>query len=557
MIVRPRILLLALFLIGLTSVTGTAFAAQGTWVQPSRVIAASDKGWQQDARVAVASDKTAIAVWLVEHPNKEGSDDNTNSVMAAVRPPNGKFGKPFDLSGDAHGIWNLSVAAAGSDITVLWQRKDNYSVITRTRPAGGPFGPKVRLNDQGETWKPYEPELAGGADGTTAVSWRQPRSTPSIVAQASIRPPGGVFGAPVDLMADQANATANSTALAVADDGAVVVAWQQYGQGIRVAERPAGGSFGSPVGLTGSQTGYWPVAGIAPDGTTTVAWTGSEGNTGGIFATTQQPGEDFPAASRVARTEDPRESEMAVAGDGRITIVWPEWVRGGDPDYGYFDDTISKMVSWIPGQAKTVKRLGTASGWNFGGASVSGSADGSTTVVWPDRYGRDAGVKASTWTPGGEFSDPVRISTDLPDMVNVATGPDGNAVADWIAYRQSSVVVGTSSTVPAYCGRSSMTLGKVKRNPRNGTAWMLVKLGSRGKVSTLRSPWIKPMTTRAPKAGTYRVKVVPKGPARRLLRRTGWAEVKVGFRFDPTAVPCQNVKASRQIVLIRQVRKSR
>ena len=135
MIVRPRILLLALFLIGLTSVTGTAFAAQGTWVQPSRVIAASDKGWQQDARVAVASDKTAIAVWLVEHPNKEGSDDNTNSVMAAVRPPNGKFGKPFDLSGDAHGIWNLSVAAAGSDITVLWQRKDNYSVITRTRPA--------------------------------------------------------------------------------------------------------------------------------------------------------------------------------------------------------------------------------------------------------------------------------------------------------------------------------------------------------------------------------------------------------------------------------------
>ena len=246
---------------------------------------------------------------------------------------------------------------------------------------------------------------------------------------------------------------------------------------------------------------------------------------------------------------------MAVAGDGRVTLLWYFNNREGDPDYGYFDFSYTRMVSWAPGSDPVTKRLGRVWGSDQGGGSLAGSVDGSTTLVWSNSFGRDSvGLMSSTWTPEGTLTEPVLIDDDQPWSTSLAAGPDGNVVAVWGSFTSDGTLIRTASTVPAYCGRSSMKLGRVIRSSRSGTARVTVNLGSRGKVSTLASPWITPTTTRASKAGRYTVRIVPRGPARRLLGRTGWAEVKVGFRFDPAAVPCQNVVLGKEVVLIRKRR---
>jgi hypothetical protein len=84
------------------------------------------------------------------------------------------------------------------------------------------------------------------------------------------------------------------------------------------------------------------------------------------------------------------------------------------------------------------------------------------------------------------------------------------------------------------------TLGKLKRNRRKGTAVLRVHVPGPGTV-TLRGKSVRrqrPMqpavaSKEANSAGTVKLRVKPKGKARRKLKRTGRVKVKVRVTYTP------------------------
>ena len=173
----------------------------------------------------------------------------------------------------AHGRWQpapqVAVAPDGTT-TIVWMRFNgktdrrqdgDYIVQASTRPPGGTFGAPINLSAPGGS--AYRPQVAVAAEGTTTVIWNRANGQ-GLVVQARTRPPGGAFGPPVDLSA--ADDGAYVPKLVVAADGMATAFWVANGVA-QVRSRPPGGTFGPPVELAGG-----PAMAIADDGTTIAVW---------------------------------------------------------------------------------------------------------------------------------------------------------------------------------------------------------------------------------------------------------------------------------------------
>ena len=226
----------------------------------------------QDAffsRIAISPDGTATAVWYASN----GSND---IIQAAIRPPGGSFGPPVDLSVTGEDARFPEVAAAtDGTVTVVWEREEASGKIiqTVTRPPGGIFGAPVNLSATGQ--EAESPQIAIAADGTATAVWSAWDGSMYTV-QASTRPPGGVFGSPEDLsFADQ---SAKYPQIATAPDGtAMAVFGSNDGSDdiTQAATRPPGGSFGAPVDLSAIGGDTRPASSriaIAQDGTAHSVW---------------------------------------------------------------------------------------------------------------------------------------------------------------------------------------------------------------------------------------------------------------------------------------------
>jgi hypothetical protein len=125
------------------------------------------------------------------------------------------------------------------------------------------------------------------------VIWRfNATGDPDIIIQAAIRPPGGSFGSPVDLSA--AAQDAGDPQITSAPDSTMTAIWYRSdgsNEIIQAATRPPGGGFGAPVNLSapGQDAGGARIA-AAPDGMATAIWNRSDGTNVRIqSASTAQP----------------------------------------------------------------------------------------------------------------------------------------------------------------------------------------------------------------------------------------------------------------------------
>ena len=124
----------------------------------------------------------------------------------------------------------------------------NSIIQAATRPPGGSFGAPVDLSASGQS--AARPQITTAPDGTATAVWLRYDGTNTIV-QAATRPPGGGFGPPVDLSV--AGQTAFARRVATAPDGTTTVVWSRIDgiNGIiQAATRPPGGGFGPPVDLS-------------------------------------------------------------------------------------------------------------------------------------------------------------------------------------------------------------------------------------------------------------------------------------------------------------------
>ncbi|MCO5315234.1 MAG: hypothetical protein M9938_03605 [Solirubrobacterales bacterium] len=234
-----------------------------------------------DPQIAVSPDGTTTAVWR--------RDDGSNYIIQAViSPPGGSFGVPVDLSAIGRNAYSPQIAISpDGTTTAVWRRYNGSDYITQaaTRPAGGSFGTPVDLSAPGED--AFDQQLVAAPDGASTVVWRRYNGS-NYVVQATIRPAGGSFGTPVDLSAAGQNAFYPQ--VAAFPDGTTTAVWHRDNGGNYVVQatiRPPGGNFGMPVDLSAAgQDAEDPQVVAAPDetGIITAVWQRDDGSNDSIQA---------------------------------------------------------------------------------------------------------------------------------------------------------------------------------------------------------------------------------------------------------------------------------
>ncbi|MGA7435462.1 MAG: hypothetical protein WBW44_07540, partial [Solirubrobacterales bacterium] len=350
-------------------------------------------------QVAIGPDGTATVIW-------RGSAGAEYIVQAATRPPGGSFGTPADLSAageDAEGQ-QIAIGPDGT-ATAVWYRSDgtNYIIQTATRPPGGSFGAPVDLSVPGGD--ALGPQIAIGPDGTATAVWYRFNGTFNII-QAVTRPPGGSFSGRINISASGQDAF--DPQIAVGPDGTAIAVWTYNNGTFNIIEgttRPPGGSFGTPSDLSESgQNAFVPQVAIGPDGTATAVW---RRNDGIIQAATRSSGSSFGAPVDLSES-------------------------GGFADY----------------------------------PQITIGPDGTATAIWHRSDGSSSIVQATTRPPVGSFGTPTDLSATGGETFDsrIAIGPDGTATAVWYRFNGTRNIVQTVST-----GVPEMPLTVIKSGTGTGT----------------------------------------------------------------------------------------
>ena len=325
----------------------------------------------------------------------------------------------FGTGGRYHPSPQVAIAPDGTT-TAVWLRFNgrNYVVQAGTRPPGGTFGAPINLSAPGGS--AYSERVAVAADGTTTVVWQR-LTDKHLIVQARTRPPHGTFGAPITLSAPGQGAY--SPQVAVAADGTTIASWSANGV-VQARTRPPGGTFAPPVDLPpGAQVA------VGADGTTTAVWyrrNGADTNFV-VQASTRPPGGTFgPPVDLSAPGEGAVAPRVAVGADGTTTAIWDRLLF---TNFSVTSRTVQAGTRPPGGTFGPPVDLSTP-GRNVEGIQVVVAADGTTTAIWSRSPGSNGTVQASTRPPGGTFGAPVDLSSNGSEY-QVAAGADGTTTAIW------------------------------------------------------------------------------------------------------------------------------
>ena len=338
-------------------------APQGRWLLPASDLS-NPLNLATDLYITTFPDGTVAASWT----------DAVDGAMLATRPPRGSFGVPTVIAAEAASNQAIVTAPDGT-VTALWI----YSPPNVDNP-------------------------------------------PSIVRAAS-RPPGGSFGAPMDLSEPQG--AAFDLQVVTAPDGTATAIWAQNNGGyVAAATRPPGGVFGAPVEVappTGVGRGL--VAGVSPDGTVTVVYLADAGAEKLLMVVTRPPGGDFGVPVELCcsdRFSDVNSPQIAVAADGTVTIVWRRLVGEN------FGQIIESVTRTPDGDFEDLEPLSIPTTSFLSPPRLAVSPDGTVTVVWSRRNNRDfGGAQSATRPPGGYFESPVDIAFGFYASPELTVSPDG------------------------------------------------------------------------------------------------------------------------------------
>jgi len=405
-------------------------APQGPWVLPATDTSAAGQS-ASIPQIAIAPDGAAIAVW-------SRSNGINTIIQAATRPPGGFFGAAVDLSATGQDAFLPQIAIAPDGAaTAVWRRSNgtNNVIQATTRPPSGSFGAPVDLSAAGQT--ATNPQIAIAPDGAATAVWRRSNGA-NFIIQTATRPPGGSFGVVVDLSA--AGQSAFDPRIAIAPDGTATAVWQRFNGAnniIQAATRPPGGSFGAAVDLSAALD---PQIAIAPDGAATAVWRRSNGTNFIVQAATRPPGGSFGAAVDLSATGqsafDPR---IAIAPDGTATAVWQR--------FNGANNIIQAAARPSGGSFGAPVDL-SATGQDAFRPQIEIAPDGTATAVWYRSNGANFIVQAATRPPGGSFGAAVDLSATGQGAFDpqIAIAPDGAATAVWYRSNGANDVIQSAST---------------------------------------------------------------------------------------------------------------
>jgi PKD domain len=346
---------------------------------------------------------------------------------------------PQDLSAAGQSAYEPQVAVdPEGDSTAVWERSDGSNEIVQasTRRAGGTWSAPVDLSEEG--LDSYEPQVAVDAAGDVTVVWNAGPDSSHRVVQASTRRPGGAWSAPVDLSEEVGNA--DWPRIAVDPDGDATAVWESFEGGnsvVQASTRPAGGTWSAPVSLSaGGQEAREPEVAMDPEGAATAVWRyeyesahfviqGSTSSPGGAWSVPADLSEEAGSAS---------EPSVAVDSSGGATAVWRR------PTGIY--NVVESSTRPAGGSWSSPVELSEA-GQNASYADIAVAPGGNATAVWCRFDGIDSIAQSSSRPVDGSWSEPVDLSEAGQSAyeTEIAVGPGGSAIAAWSRFDGSFRIV--------------------------------------------------------------------------------------------------------------------
>ena len=353
-----------------------------------------------DAEVAIDARGDAVAVW-------HGSDGTNDIVQAAARPAGGVWQAPIDLSAGGHDAFNPQVVLdAQGDAVAVWQRSNGSNSIVQgaVRPsATGVWQAAVDLSAGGGN--ALNPQIAVDARGDAVVDWQRFDGT-NFIAQAAERlAASGVWQAPVDLSV--AGQSADLPAVAVTPDGTAVAVWERFDGADEIAQaalRPTGGVWQSPVDLSapGQNANNVEVA-VDARGDVAAVWVCSNGINGIVQATVRPAGTggwtspvDLSVTGQSAAIP-----QIALDSQGDAIVTWER--SNGSNEIVQTAVRQAGATFWrAPGDL-------SAAGQNAGDPQIAVDGQGNVAAVWQRSNGANTLIQAAGYDAAGPLLDGVSV----------------------------------------------------------------------------------------------------------------------------------------------------
>lgn len=392
-----------------------------------------------------------------------------------------------DLSAAGGSAQTPAVAVdARGDATAVWTRWNGTQPVVQasTRPAGATWSAPVDLA-QGRSI--YNPQLTVDPAGNATAVWRV-RELDRSVVQASTRPVGGTWSTPIDLSVDTSvdvSSQADVPQVAVDAAGIVTATWSRfeakpsepYKHVVQAATRLADGTWTAPVDLsTPGQSARTTDIAVDPAGNATAIWVA-----GSLVQTATRPaGGTWAAPVDLSTIAGPRANPRIVVDPaGTATAVWGTFTT----TYGVQTATRSPGAPW------TAPAYLSAPGQDtFDTPELAADRRGTVTALWQRHDGSGWIVTSATRSSGGGWTEPVDLSATGHDAWDpqVAVDPAGNATAVWSLADEP--MSDSARTVQAARRTAAGQWTAPVDLSRGGTAWNpQVALDSSGNATTVWS----------------------------------------------------------------------
>jgi len=319
----------------------------------------------------------------------------------------------------------LAVNAAGTEAAAGSQlNADNSSSVLVCTSADGQTWPAPATVGQGTS-----PAVALAPDGRAVTAWAGgPFNAPVI--QASVRPPGGTWSAPVTVGTD-----ARGPLIGIDRSGNAIIAWMGATGTIHTASLPAGGSWTPAQTLATTNYGSGLAMAVNSAGSAVLTWAAKGTGVVGTYADSGTILGGFAAPVKAGPPPYPGgRTSVALNDAGQAVMVWARGLGAANvaatrSAAGTWSAAVQLYASKLPaggswGPPALLSAPGDSVSNFFGGRVVADSA-GTFVIAWTD--GTTRTLNALTSPPGGGFGPAVTLAPNVSQINGLQIAP-GHAV---------------------------------------------------------------------------------------------------------------------------------
>lgn len=459
-------------------------------------------------QVAASDSGETVVVWNSKTGTHAafGTPGAAFSAPATIAPANTTAFGPalaMDGAGNAVVVWEV---INGRDCYKGSCIEDSVGVFALIRPAGGAFGPIVRLAPA-QSGARANPQLVMNRAGDWVVLMTV-GGVKVVGAGRGATPPAG-FGA---LAAPGFQASAPVAASGIDEAGNATFAGRDAAEHPATIVRKADGTFADYTVLDDAAIPTDGLkVGVGPQGHAVAVWPGG----GFLRWATRQPGEAFgpPTTSAVASGLPP--GELGVDAVGRTYMV-----RQPLPVFpARFELEVRRGTVSAPFGAPATL---TAPDRDNGGARFALGPQGNAAVSWFDtQRALNLTARVAIATDAGPFSAPLTIRTDISELAqlpDVAIDGAGRAVLAWTETAGTvQRVLATALTPAAVAGptvvaQAALTAAPSPQGRASSPKLQVLRIRSDGTVR----PKLVCVSPQASCYGTLRIDVRPRPGAKRI-----------------------------------------